>query len=162
MRSQTVLRRWGRSRPAITGGHNDEPKCERGRSNPLDSMRSRLTGPVIWVMISQAALRWSARRASAQPTLVRITARGKTRFKDPAGSLAVVFAAAYLLAAPMGRDLSAQVAHAQLAEQHWPALLNLMRYGGFDPLGYSVLSSPVMALLACFCFELSGRPAVRA
>jgi hypothetical protein len=64
-----------------------------------------------------------------------------------AGSLAVLFAAAYLLAAPMGRDLSAQVAHAQLAEQHWPALLNLTWYGGFDPLGYSVLSPPVMALL---------------
>jgi hypothetical protein len=47
----------------------------------------------------------------------------------------------------MDRDLSAQGAHAQLAEQHWPALLNLTWYGGFDPLGYSVLSPPVMALL---------------
>ena len=46
-----------------------------------------------------------------------------------------------------GRDYSAQVAHAQLAEQHWPALLNLTWYGGFDRLGYSVLSPPVMALL---------------
>jgi hypothetical protein len=64
-----------------------------------------------------------------------------------AGSLAVLFAAGYLLAAPMGRDLSAQIAHAQLAEQHWPAVLNLRWYGGFDPLGYSVLSPPVMALL---------------
>jgi hypothetical protein len=64
-----------------------------------------------------------------------------------AGSLAVLFAVGYLLAAPMGRDLSAQVAHAQLAGQHWPALLNLTWYGGFDPLGYSVLSPPVMALL---------------
>jgi hypothetical protein len=64
-----------------------------------------------------------------------------------AGSLAVLFAAAYLLAPPMGRDLSAQVAHAQLAEQHWPALLNLTWYGGFDPLSSSVLSPPVMALL---------------
>jgi hypothetical protein len=64
-----------------------------------------------------------------------------------AGSIAVLFAVAYLLAAPMGRDLSAQVAHAQLAEQHWPAVLNLRWYGGFDPLGYSVLSPPVMVLL---------------
>src|SRR5215211_4197097 len=64
-----------------------------------------------------------------------------------AGSIAVLFAVAYLLAAPMGRDLSAQLAHAQLAEQHWPAVLNLRWYGGFDPLGYSVLSPPVMALL---------------
>jgi hypothetical protein len=31
----------------------------------------------------------------------------------------------------MGRDLSAQVAHAQQAEQHWPALLNLTWYRGF-------------------------------
>jgi hypothetical protein len=64
-----------------------------------------------------------------------------------AGSLAVVLAAAYLLAGPMGRDLSAQMAHAQLAEQHWPELLDLRWYGGYDPLGYSVLSPPIMALL---------------
>ena len=47
----------------------------------------------------------------------------------------------------MGRDLAAQMAHAQLAVQQWPALLDLRWYGGFDPLGYSVLSPPVMALL---------------
>jgi hypothetical protein len=64
-----------------------------------------------------------------------------------AGLLAILLAAAYLLAAPMGRDFSAQLAHAQLAEQHWPELLDLRWYGGFDPLGYSVLSPPVMALL---------------
>jgi hypothetical protein len=54
------------------------------------------------------------------------------------GSLAVLIAVAYLLAAPMGRDLSAQISHAQLAEWRWPELLNLRWYGGFDPLGYSV------------------------
>jgi hypothetical protein len=64
-----------------------------------------------------------------------------------AGSIAVLFATAYLLAPPMGRDLSAQLAHAQLGLLHWPALLDLRWYGGFDPLGYSVLSPPVMALL---------------
>jgi hypothetical protein len=64
-----------------------------------------------------------------------------------AGALAAAVAAAYLLAPPMGRDLSAQVAHAQLAEQHWPELLDLRWYGGFNPLGYSILSPPVMALL---------------
>jgi hypothetical protein len=64
-----------------------------------------------------------------------------------AGSIAVVFAVGYLLAPPMGRDFSAQLAHAELAELHWPALLDLRWYGGFDPLGYSVLSPPVMALL---------------
>jgi hypothetical protein len=64
-----------------------------------------------------------------------------------AGSIALLFAVGYLVAAPMGRDLSAQLAHAQLARQHWLALLDLRWYGGFDPLGYSVLSPPVMALL---------------
>jgi hypothetical protein len=47
----------------------------------------------------------------------------------------------------MGRDLSAQLAHARLAESHWPELLDLRWYGGFNPLGYSVLSPAVMALL---------------
>jgi hypothetical protein len=64
-----------------------------------------------------------------------------------AGLIAVLIAAAYLLAPPMGRDLSAQMAHAQLAQQHWPVVLDLRWYGGFDPLGYSVLSPLVMALL---------------
>jgi hypothetical protein len=63
------------------------------------------------------------------------------------GPIAVLLAAAYLLAPPMGRDFSAQLAHAQLAELHWPELLDLRWYGGFNPLGYSVLSPPVMALL---------------
>jgi hypothetical protein len=64
-----------------------------------------------------------------------------------AGSIAILLAIGYLLAAPMGRDLSAQLAHARLAESHWPALLDLRWYGGFNPLGYSVLSPAVMALL---------------
>jgi len=63
------------------------------------------------------------------------------------GGLAILLAVAYLLAAPMGRDLSAQEVHAQLAEWQWPELLNLRWYGGFDPLGYSVLSPPIMAVL---------------
>jgi hypothetical protein len=62
------------------------------------------------------------------------------------GSLAVLVAVAYLLAPPMGRDYSAQLAHAELAK-HWPELLDLRWYGGFDPLGYSIWSPPVMALL---------------
>ena len=63
------------------------------------------------------------------------------------GAIAVLFAVGYLLAPPMGRDFSAQVAHAQLAETHWPELLDLRWYGGITPLGYSVLSPPLMALL---------------
>jgi hypothetical protein len=58
-----------------------------------------------------------------------------------------VLAAAYLLAPPMGADLSAQVAHAQLAERQWPALLDLRWYGGYQPLGYSVLSPLITALI---------------
>src|SRR6188768_4206724 len=64
-----------------------------------------------------------------------------------AGAIAVALGVAYLLAPPMGRDFSAQLAHAELAGSHWPALLDLRWYGGFSPLGYSVLSPPVMALL---------------
>ena len=33
-------------------------------------------------------------------------------------AIAVAFAAAYLLAPPIGRDFSAQLAHAELAESH--------------------------------------------
>jgi hypothetical protein len=64
-----------------------------------------------------------------------------------AGSIAVLLAAAYLIASPMGRDLSAQLAHAELAESHPFALLDLRWYNGFNPIGYSVLSPAVMALL---------------
>ena len=64
-----------------------------------------------------------------------------------AGAIAVALGVAYLLAPPMGRDFSAQLAHAELAGSHWPELLDLRWYGGFSPLGYSVVSPPVMALL---------------
>jgi hypothetical protein len=56
-------------------------------------------------------------------------------------------AGAYLLAPPMGADLSAQIAWADFAKSHWPALLDLRWYGGINPLGYSVLTPPVMALV---------------
>ena len=56
-------------------------------------------------------------------------------------------AVAYLLAPPMGADLSAQIAWAEVAERQWPALLDLRWYGGVNPLGYSVLAPPLMALL---------------
>jgi hypothetical protein len=92
----------------------------------------------------------AGKRSTEAPRGIPLTIRSLWR-QSPgivvAGLLAVLFAAAYLLAAPMGRDLSAQSAYAQLAEQHWPELLDLRWYGGFDPLGYSVLSPPVMALL---------------
>jgi hypothetical protein len=83
---------------------------------------------------------------------LRIRSRVPLQFRGSPGvvaaaSVAVLLAAAYLLAPPMGRDFSAQLAHAQLAESDWPVLLDLRWYGGFNPLGYSVLSPPVMALL---------------
>jgi hypothetical protein len=68
-----------------------------------------------------------------------------------AASLPVVvgagFAVAYLLAPPMGADLAAQLAWADLAEQHWPVLLDLRWYSGINPLGYSLVTPPLMALL---------------
>ena len=56
-------------------------------------------------------------------------------------------AVAYLAAPPMGADLSAQIEWADFANSHWPALLDLRWYGGINPLGYSLLTPPVMALL---------------
>ena len=89
-------------------------------------------------------------RAASLPRRIRLRMLPPLR-RSPwmvvTGSIAVLFGIAYLLAPAMGRDLSAQLAHAQLAELAWPAVLNLRWYGGFDPLGYSVLSPPVMALL---------------
>jgi hypothetical protein len=64
-----------------------------------------------------------------------------------AGAVATVVAVSYLLAPPMGPDFAAQLAHAELAEKHWPALLDLRWYGGYHPLGYSVLSPPLTALI---------------
>jgi hypothetical protein len=58
-----------------------------------------------------------------------------------------VFAALYLLAPPMGADLAAQLAWADLADHHWPTLLDLRWYGGVNPLGYSLLAPPLMAVL---------------
>ena len=90
------------------------------------------------------------KRLTEAPSGIRLRIRSLWRQSPEivvAGLLAVLFAAAYLIAAPMGRDLSAQLAYAQLAEQRWPELLDLRWYGGFDPLGYSVFSPPVMALL---------------
>jgi hypothetical protein len=35
MRWQTILRRWGRYPPTITGNHNDEPQYERGQQQSV-------------------------------------------------------------------------------------------------------------------------------
>ena len=78
------------------------------------------------------------------------TGRARARVRAVNGLpvlVGAVFAAAYLLAPPMGADLAAQLAWADLAEDHWPALLDLRWYGGINPLGYSVLTPPLMALV---------------
>jgi hypothetical protein len=90
------------------------------------------------------------RTVTSRPRKIRSRMLSRYR-RSPAviasGSLAVLVAVAYLLAPPMGRDYSAQLAYAELAKQHWPELLDLRWYGGFDPLGYSIWSPPAMALL---------------
>ncbi|WP_320066881.1 hypothetical protein [Micromonospora sp. RTGN7] len=60
---------------------------------------------------------------------------------------AAVLGAGYLLLPRMGSDLSAQVARADFFAAHGPALMDLRWYGGIQPLGYSLVSPPVMAVL---------------
>jgi hypothetical protein len=93
----------------------------------------------------ETADRVTSLRRSVQSRLLSLFRQSPGVFAS--GSIAALFAAAYLFAPPMGRDLAVQLAHAQLAELHWPELLNLRWYGGFNPLGYSALSPAVMALL---------------
>ena len=62
-------------------------------------------------------------------------------------AVGTALAIAYLLAPPMGADLSAQVAWAEVAARQWPALLDLSWYGGINPLGYSILAPPLMAMI---------------
>ncbi|RGC67809.1 hypothetical protein C5N14_16505 [Micromonospora sp. MW-13] len=58
-----------------------------------------------------------------------------------------VLGVGYLLLPTMGSDLSAQVARADFFAAHGPALVDLRWYGGIQPLGYSLVSPPVMAVL---------------
>lgn len=60
---------------------------------------------------------------------------------------AAVLGVGYLLLPRMGSDLSAQVARADFFAAHGPALVDLRWYGGIQPLGYSLVSPPVMAVL---------------
>jgi hypothetical protein len=81
--------------------------------------------------VPAASRAWDRRRAvGAAPALV-----------------GAAVAAAYLLAPPMGADLAAQLTFADMAREQWPVLLDRRWYGGINPLGYSVLSPPVMVLL---------------
>lgn len=58
---------------------------------------------------------------------------------------AVVLAAAWLLAPPMGTDLAAQVARADFFASHGWTPVDLRWYGGVSPHGYSLVSPPLMA-----------------
>jgi hypothetical protein len=72
---------------------------------------------------------------------------------DPAARRAVVVTAAvalalgvaYVLLAPMGTDLSAQVARADFFSAYGFAPVDFRWYGGVYPHGYSLVSAPLMA-----------------
>ncbi|MEO3746068.1 hypothetical protein [Plantactinospora sp. B5E13] len=61
--------------------------------------------------------------------------------------LAVLLAVAFLLAPPLGTDLSAQVARADFFTRHGFAPLDLGWYAGISPYGYSLLTPPLMSWL---------------
>ncbi|MEO3817147.1 hypothetical protein [Plantactinospora sp. B24E8] len=77
-------------------------------------------------------------RTAARPP--RATALG-------AVGLAVLLAVAFLLAPPLGTDLSAQVARADFVTRHGFAPLDLGWYAGISPYGYSLLTPPLMSWL---------------
>lgn len=58
-----------------------------------------------------------------------------------------MLAGGYVLAPPLGTDLSAQVARADFFAGHGWAVLDFGWYGGVSPYGYSLLSPPLMAWL---------------
>ncbi|MGB2569513.1 hypothetical protein ACPFP2_13815 [Micromonospora citrea] len=60
---------------------------------------------------------------------------------------AAVLAGVWLALPRMGSDLSAQVARADFFAAHGDALVDLRWYGGIHPLGYSLVSPPLMAAL---------------
>ncbi|TDC75969.1 hypothetical protein E1193_24605 [Micromonospora sp. KC606] len=60
---------------------------------------------------------------------------------------ATVLGGVWLALPRMGSDLSAQVARSDFFATHGPALVDLRWYAGIHPLGYSLVSPPVMAVL---------------
>lgn len=80
---------------------------------------------------------------------------GVRRLRSPAGgppapilvtlAVAVGLAGLWLAAPPMGTDLSAQVARADFFAAHGWAPIDFRWYGGVQPLGYSLVSPPLMA-----------------
>ncbi len=70
---------------------------------------------------------------------------GERRALLAAGGSALVLAAGYLLAPPMGTDLSAQQARADFAHRYGTVPVDLRWYGGTVQYGYSLLSQFGMA-----------------
>ncbi|MEV4769253.1 hypothetical protein [Micromonospora humida] len=70
-----------------------------------------------------------------------------SRVVGPATVVAVVLAGVWLALPPLGSDLSAQVARADFFAGHGWALVDLRWYAGITPLGYSLVSPPLMAIL---------------
>ncbi|HEY8452371.1 MAG: hypothetical protein FWJ70_13230 [Micromonosporaceae bacterium] len=91
------------------------------------------TAPVSGAPARHRAVRTSPRRPPV-PVPLRVTA-----------AAAVALAAAWLAAPPMGTDLAAQVARADFFAAHGWTPVDLRWYGGVSPLGYSLLSPPLMA-----------------
>ena len=60
---------------------------------------------------------------------------------------AVVLAAAFLLAPPMGTDLAAQVARAEFADRYGAAPIDFGWYGGVNQYGYSLFTARLGALI---------------
>lgn len=60
-------------------------------------------------------------------------------------AVAVGLAGLWLAAPPMGTDLSAQVARADFFAAHGWAPVDVRWYGGVEPLGYSLVTPPLMA-----------------
>jgi hypothetical protein len=69
------------------------------------------------------------------------------RARVAAGLAALLLAIAYLLAPPMGTDLSAQVARARFFDGYGLTPVDLGWYGGTVQYGYSLVSPAVMALI---------------
>lgn len=60
-------------------------------------------------------------------------------------AVAAVLGAAFLIAPPMGTDLSAQVARADFVRAFGTVAIDLRWYGGTNQFGYSLVSAPLMA-----------------
>lgn len=77
----------------------------------------------------------------------RRVARSNARAVRRSAVLAVGLAVCYLLSGRMGGDLAAQMAHADFARSHPVSPIDLRWFGGSMPLGYSLWTPPVMAVL---------------